>query len=99
MSFRCHAIKVAGVTIVATSFRSFRIFGLGRQSTPLVITEPQPPCTELLAQNPVLFAKVVDRMNVLLVHPTSDGNEEQPEWIKDARHFVRIIIAIRCFSP
>jgi hypothetical protein len=52
----------------------------------LVIVEPHPLPAELLAKNPVLLAKVIDDLQLVLVHPPGDGDQHEPEWIQDSRH-------------
>jgi hypothetical protein len=44
--------------------------------------------TELLAENPVLFAKVINDVRLALVHPPGDGDQHEPERIQDSWHLV-----------
>jgi hypothetical protein len=55
----------------------------------LVIVQPQPPLTELLAQNTVLFAKAVNDLQLALIHPTGNGDQNEPKWVQDTGHLVR----------
>jgi hypothetical protein len=64
-------------------------FGLGCQSTALVVIEPQSAPTQLLAKNPVLLAEVIQALPLALVHPPGDGDQHEPERIQDSRHLVR----------
>jgi hypothetical protein len=42
----------------------------------LVIVQPQPPLTELFAQNTILFAKAVNDLQLALIHPTGNGDQD-----------------------
>jgi len=35
----------------------------------------------LFPKNPVLLAKVLDDLLLMLVHPPTDGDQHKPEWI------------------
>jgi hypothetical protein len=54
--------------------------------TALVVVDPQPAPTELLSQNTIFFAKVVDDLQLTLVHPSGDGGQHKPEWIQYSPH-------------
>jgi hypothetical protein len=69
MSFRCQCNKVSGVTIVATSARICP----GGEPAALIIVEPQPAFAELLPQDTILFAQVLDRMKLALIHPAGNS--------------------------
>jgi hypothetical protein len=43
--------------------------------------------TELLAKNPVLLAKVVNDLQLALVHPAGNGDQHKPEWIEISQGF------------
>jgi hypothetical protein len=43
----------------------------------------------LLAQNPVLLVQALDRLQLALIHPASQGNYQELDWIKNFRHLVR----------
>ena len=34
----------------------------------------------------VLLTKVINDLPLALVHPPSDGDQHEPEWIQDSRH-------------
>ena len=51
------------------------------QTATLIICKPQPSGTELLSQDSILFAQILDGMLLLLVHPPGDRNDYEPEWI------------------
>jgi len=44
-------------------------FRFGSQTAMLVVIQPKPLATQLLAENAILFAEVFDRVLLLLVHP------------------------------
>ena len=52
----------------------------------LVVAETHSAPAELLAQNPVLLTKVIDDLQLMLVHPAADSDPYEPEWIQDSRH-------------
>ena len=68
---------------------SFRLCG---QSAALVIAEPQTPNAELLTKNTLFFAEIFDHLQLAQIHPSGNGDQQKPEWIK-VRHLV-IIYAI-----
>jgi hypothetical protein len=55
--------------------------GLGscRQSSALIVGEPQPSGAELFAENAVLLLKMVDGIALLLVQPTGERDQDEPE--------------------
>jgi hypothetical protein len=50
-------------------------FGLGGQSSALIVGEPQSTSGQLFSQNAILLTKVVNSQQLMLVHPTSNGDE------------------------
>jgi len=60
--------------------------GLGGQSAALVIVEPQSLWAQLFAQHSVLFSKVVDELQLLLVHPARHCDQQKPERVQGFRH-------------
>jgi len=40
---------------------------------------------ELLSQNTIFFAKIVDDLQLRLVHPAGDRDQHEPEWIQHSR--------------
>ena len=44
---------------------------------PLVVIEPHPLPAELLAQNPVLLAQVINDLQLVLVHPPGNGDQQK----------------------
>ena len=56
-------------------------FGFRRQTATLIIGKPKPTSAELLSEDSILFAQVLDGMLLLLVHPPGDRNDYEPKWI------------------
>jgi hypothetical protein len=54
----------------------------------LIIVQPQPPSPELLAQNTVLFAKVVNDLQLAVIHPPGNRDQNEPKWVQDSAHLV-----------
>ena len=54
----------------------------------LIVVEPHPPPAKLPAKNPALLAKVVDHLQLALVHPAGHGDQHEPERIQESRHLV-----------
>jgi hypothetical protein len=59
-------------------------FGLNGQSSALMVIEAQSPTTELLAKNPVLLAKVINDLQLALIHPPGNGDQQKPEWVENS---------------
>jgi hypothetical protein len=59
-------------------------FGPDGQSPALIVIEAQSPSTELLAQNPVFLAKVVNDLQLALIHPSGNGDHHKPEWVENS---------------
>jgi hypothetical protein len=43
---------------------------------------------ELLAENPVLLAKLMHDLQLVLVHPAGDRDQHEPEWVQNSWHVV-----------
>jgi len=54
-----------------------RLSGLGRQTSALIVVQPETLSSELLPEQPVFFVKVIDRVALLPVQPAGDGKHEQ----------------------
>ena len=63
--------------------------GVRRQSSALRVGEPQPSEPELFAQDAVLILEVVDDIALLLVHPTGERDEDEPQRVGHRRHTVK----------
>jgi len=92
IGLRCHSNKVSGVTMVATSANTCRPQHLGshRQPASLVVVKSQSTVVDLSAQNPVFFAKIFDDLQLFLVHPPGNGDEQHPERIQSSWHLCRV---------
>lgn len=55
--------------------------GLSCQSPALMVIETQSPIAELLAKDPVLLAKVVNDLQLALIHPPGNGDQQKAEWV------------------
>src|SRR3954471_12991662 len=55
--------------------------GSGSQPTALVIVQPQAAIPELFAKDPILLAQVVDHLELVLVPPSGDRDQHEPEGI------------------
>src|SRR5215469_14338288 len=61
--------------------------GLYGQSPTLIVIEPHSPATELFSKHPILLAKIFNDLQLALVHPPGDGDQQKPEWVE---HSLRI---------
>src|SRR5262249_39352930 len=88
ISFRCQASSVSGVTMVASSVRMRPAQHLrsGRQPTALVVAQTEPAPAQLLAEDAILLAKVIDDLQLLMIHPAGDGDQHESERIQRLRH-------------
>ena len=88
MRLRCHASNVSGVTIVANSRNSRRpsIRAFAASLRRWVVGEAQPPRSELFTEDTVLFLKIVDDLALLPVDPTSEGDQDKLQWMRQRRH-------------
>src|SRR5215469_7152164 len=86
INFRCQANKVSGVTRVAISARTLRpnVLALTANRRPWSSLKPHPPTAELLRKNAVLLTKVINDLQLALVHPAGDGDQQEMEWVKDS---------------
>jgi hypothetical protein len=50
-----------------------------------MVIEAQSPIAELLAKDPVLLAKVVNDLQLALIHP--HGNQQKAEWVENSLRF------------
>src|SRR5215471_10415888 len=46
--------------------------------------EAHPSAAELLSKNAVLLTKVINDLQLALVHPAGDGDQQEMEWVKDS---------------
>jgi len=47
----------------------------------LIITEAYGTSTKLLAEDAVFLAKVIDHLQLARIHPSGEGDHDEPEWI------------------
>ena len=59
-------------------------FGSNGQSAALVVIEAHSPAAELLSKNAILLAKVINDLQLALVHPAGDSDQQESEWVKDS---------------
>src|SRR5215813_6193418 len=57
-------------------------FGLYGQSPTLIVIEAHSLATELFAKYPVLLAKIFNDLQLAVVHPPGDGDQQKPEWVE-----------------
>jgi hypothetical protein len=62
-------------------------FGLYGQFPPLIVMEAHSPTTELFSKHPILLAKIFNDLQLALVHPPGDGNQQKSEGVE---HSLRI---------
>jgi hypothetical protein len=62
-------------------------FGSYGQSPALIVIEAYSAATELFAKHPILFAKIFNDLQLAVVHPPRDGDQQKPEWVE---HSLRI---------
>lgn len=59
-----------------------KILGLGSQPTPLLVGEAKSLPAELLSKNHILFSQVFDRIQLLLIDPSSQADGDEPKQIQ-----------------
>jgi hypothetical protein len=69
--------------------------GLNGEAPALIVIEAQSPAAELLAKNPVLLAKVIDSLQLALIHPSGDGDQHKPEWVEGSLDFQSPLSRVR----
>ena len=71
-------------------FTAYLLAANGKPPT-LVIGEPQTPFPELLAQDTVLLAQVVDDLSLSLIHPSGYGNHDEVKGIQASVHNLMLV--------
>jgi hypothetical protein len=56
---------------------------LTSQSAALIVIEAHSPAAELLSKNAILLAKVINDLQLALIHPAGDSDQQESEWVKD----------------
>jgi hypothetical protein len=59
---------------------------LGRQTSTLIVVQPEAPVAQLLSEYSVFLPQVIDRVPLLLTQPPGDRNQQQPERIEGRAH-------------
>ena len=79
---------VSGVTIVATSDKTRypMAFPFGAKRRRLSVGQAKTSTPELLLQDSILFAEVLDRGILLAADPPSGGDDEDLPWTNHACH-------------
>jgi hypothetical protein len=65
---------------------SAELLPLRREPPSLVVGEPEPLSAELLFEDPVLFAQIIDRRLLVFVDPASEDRDEELPWLEDLSH-------------
>ena len=69
--------------MLATSARAFHpapwLYG---QSPALIVIEAHSPATELFSQHQILFAEIFNDLQLAVVHPPGDGDQQKSEWVE-----------------
>jgi len=71
---------------ISLKTRRFSTLARTARRTSLVVIEPQSTVPNLRSQNSVLLAEIINDLLLFVIHPTSNGNEQQAERIKGAWH-------------
>src|SRR5262252_566838 len=61
-------------------------FGLYGQSPALIVIEAHSPITELFSKHPILFAEIFNDLQLAVVHPPGDGDQQKLEWVEHSLH-------------
>src|SRR5215471_10637647 len=62
-------------------------FGLYGQSPTLIVIEAHSLATELFAKHPILLAKIFNDLQLAVVHPPGDGDQQKLEWVEHSLHY------------
>jgi hypothetical protein len=60
-----------------------------------MVMEAQSPIAELLAKDPVLLAQVVNDLQLALIHPPGNGDQQKAEWVENSLGFQSLLSRIR----
>src|SRR5215471_16096366 len=61
-------------------------FGLNGQPPALIVIEAHSLATELFSQHPILFAEIFNDLQLAVVHPPGDGDQQKLEWVEHSLH-------------
>src|SRR5215471_10344643 len=62
-------------------------FGLYGQSPALIVIQAHSPATELFSKHRILLTKIFNDLQLAVVHPRGDGDQQKSEWVE---HSLRI---------
>ena len=65
----------------------------------MIVVKPEPTLAEMLAQNPVLLAQLIDDLVFPLVHPSGHGDQYETKRIQHLPHCRSLIIASLALVP
>src|SRR5215831_6815704 len=68
-------------------YLSSQRFGLYGQSPALMVIEAHSPVTELFSKRPILLAKVVNDLQLAVVHPPGNSDQHKPERVDPSLRF------------
>src|SRR5215469_5186330 len=60
-------------------------FGLNGQPPALIVIEAHSLATELFSQHPILLAKIFNDLQLAVVHPPGDSDQQKLEWVTHYR--------------
>jgi hypothetical protein len=60
--------------------------GLDCKPPALVIVESHSATADLLPKNSILLQKILDDLLLMLVHPSSNGNNHKLKWVQNGGH-------------
>jgi hypothetical protein len=62
-------------------------FGVYGQSAALMVIEAHSPVTELFSKHPILLAKVINDLQLAVVHPPGNSDQHKPERVDPSLRF------------
>jgi hypothetical protein len=65
-------------------------FLLGSQTNALIVSEAQPPRSELFSEHTVLLPEVVDHIALLLMDPAGDRHKQKSQRMRQRRHHASV---------
>src|SRR5215471_6061410 len=60
--------------------------GLNGQPPALIVIEVHSLASELFSQHPILFAEIFNDLQLAVVHPPGDGDQQKLEWVEHSLH-------------
>jgi len=64
--------------------------GFRSEADTLIVGEPEPPRSELLAQDAILLLQIVDDVALLLVYPAGQRDQQEPYRMPERNHGGRV---------